>query len=71
MPWLPWLVRPRIMVMTIVWTIANVTMTTLFEEVTASVTKYTSDDDHGPEEPAESCLCCGGFREGAGREMRR
>ena len=59
------------MVMTIVWTIANVTMTTLFEEVTASVTKYTSDDDHGPEEAVESCLCCGGFREGAGREMRR
>ena len=46
----------------------NETMTTLFEEMTASVTKDASDDDHGPEEAVENV--CGGFREG-GRETRR
>ena len=44
------------MVMTIVWTMVNETMTTLFEEMTASVTKFTSDDGHGPEEAVEICL---------------
>ena len=53
------------MVITIVWTMVNETMTTLFEEMTASVTKDAIDDDHGPEEISQR-----GFREG-GPDKRR